>query len=451
MRTLFFDSALLPSGWASDVAIGIDAGAIISVAAGKPPADAERVAGIAVPGMVNLHSHAFQRGMAGLTERAASGDDSFWTWRETMYLFVERLAPADLADIALLAYAEMAEAGFTSLVEFHYLHHAPDGRPYDDVAEMSVMIAQAAAEAGLGLTLLPVLYRYGNFGKAAPQPRQRRFLNDLDQYGRLLDGAGRALAKTPGAVLGLAPHSLRAVAPEDLAHLSRLPVPGPIHIHASEQEKEVADCLAWSKRRPVEWLLDNAGVDDRWCLIHATHMTDEETVRLARSGAVAGLCPLTEANLGDGVFPGELFRANGGRYGVGSDCNVEIDAAGELRMLEYGQRLVRRRRNRLADAGQSLGRSLYDAALAGGAQAAGRPVGGLAPGSRADIVVLDADHPAIAARSGDAVLDGWVFVAQRDAVKEVWAEGRRVVEAGRHRLKDEAVRRYNSMLRRLLA
>jgi formiminoglutamate deiminase len=344
----------------------------------------------------------------------------------------------------------MAEAGFTSLVEFHYLHHAPDGRPYDDIAEMSARIAQAAAKAGLGLTLLPVLYRYGNFGKAPPQPRQRRFLNDVDQYGRLLESAGRALAGTPGAVLGLAPHSLRAVAPEDLALLSRLPVAGPIHIHAAEQEKEVADCLAWSKRRPVDWLLDNAGIDARWCLIHATHMTEEETVRLATSGAVAGLCPLTEANLGDGIFPAERFRANGGRYGVGSDSNVEIDAAGELRLLEYGQRLTRRRRNRLAQAGQSIGRSLYDAALLGGAQAAGRPVGRLAPGCRADIVVLDADHPSIAARDGDAVLDGWIFAAQRDAVRDVWAEGEHVVERGRHRSRAEAIRRYNSMLRRLV-
>ena len=450
MGTLFFERALLPSGWASDVAIGIDGGEIASVVAGSPPRGAERIAGVAVPGMVNLHSHAFQRGMAGLAEQAASGDDSFWTWRETMYLFVERLTPADLADIARLAYCEMAEAGFTSLVEFHYLHHAPDGRPYDDVAEMSSVVAQAAAEAGLGLTLLPVLYRFGNFGRVEPQPRQRRFLNDPDRYARLLEGAGRALARTPGAVLGLAPHSLRAVAPEDIALLASLPAPGPIHIHAAEQEKEVADCLAWSKRRPVEWLVGEACIGERWCLIHATHMTEEETVNLAKSRAVAGLCPLTEANLGDGIFPAELYRANGGRLGVGSDSNVEIDAAGEMRILEYGQRLTRRRRNRLADPGQSIGRSLFDAAVEGGAQAAGRPVGRLAPGNRADIVVLDGEHPSLAARDGDALLDGWLFAAQRGAVKDVWAEGQRVVAGGRHRLKDDAVRRYNSTLRRVL-
>ena len=446
MTLLAFDRALLPDGWAENVVVRFKDGVVQEVRAGDPGEFAEHRRGIAVPGMPNLHSHAFQRGMAGLAERAATGDDSFWTWRELMYRFLDRLSPDDIEAIATLAYVEMAEAGFTSCVEFHYLHHDPSGTPYANLAETAERIAAAAAASGVGLTLLPAFYRYGNFGGAQPEPGQRRFLNDPDRFARLLAASARAIEPLPGAVLGVAPHSLRGVTPEDLRMVLAGAPPGPIHIHAAEQEREVAGCLAWSGRRPVEWLLEEMDVGQRWCLIHATHMTGEETERLAQSGAVAGLCPVTEANLGDGIFRATDYRAAGGRFGIGTDSNVLIGVADELRAVEYAQRLVHQRRNRLADPGTSVGRALFDPALEGGAQASGRPVGAIAPGRRADFVVLDPGHPGIAGRNGDAVLDGWIFASRLSPVREVWIGGVCLVEDGRHNLRDEAVARFNATL-----
>jgi formiminoglutamate deiminase len=446
MTLLAFDRALLPDGWAENVVVRFKDGVVQEVRAGDPGEFAEHRRGIAVPGMANLHSHAFQRGMAGLAERAATGDDSFWTWRELMYRFLDRLSPDDIEAIATLAYVEMAEAGFTSCVEFHYLHHEPSGAPYANLAETAERIAAAAATSGMGLTLLPAFYRYGNFGAAPPAPGQRRFLNNPERFAALLAASARILETLPGAVLGLAPHSLRAVAPEDLRTLLGGAPRGPIHIHVAEQEKEVADCLAWFGRRPVEWLLEAMDLGPRWCLIHATHMTGEETERLAQSGAVAGLCPVTEANLGDGIFNATDYRAAGGHFGVGTDSNILIGVAEELRALEYGQRLVHQRRNRLADPGASVGRALFDAALEGGAQASGRPVGAVAPGRRADFVLLDPGHPAIAGRDGDPVLDGWIFAARLSPVREVWVGGIQLVADGRHTLRDEATARFNATL-----
>ncbi len=345
----------------------------------------------------------------------------------------------------------MLEAGFTRVGEFHYLHHDRDGTPYADIGELAGRIAAAASQAGIGLTLLPVFYAHGGFGGEAPSGSQRRFINDPERFGRLMEASKRALMHLPDAVLGLAPHSLRAATAEEIAEILPLAGGGPIHIHVAEQIKEVDDCVRWCGRRPVERLFDIADVDARWCAIHATHMTPAETSQLARSGAVAGLCPITEANLGDGVFAGDMFATAGGHYGVGSDSNVRIDAAEELRLFEYSQRLFRRGRNVLAlQQGKSTGRALFDAALAGGAQALGAP-GGLAHGMSADIVSLDADQPAFVERVGDALLDGWIFAAARPAIDCVWRRGEKLVANGHHRARIDVEARFRKTLQKVLS
>ncbi len=450
-RELFFDHALLPDGWAAGVRIGVADGSIVSVVTGAPRGGSQAF-GIAVPGLPNLHCHAFQRGMAGRGERRGPASDSFWTWREVMYRFLAALTPDDVEAIAAFAYMEMLEAGFTSVGEFHYLHHAPDGRPYGDLGEMAARIAAAAAESGIGLTLLPSLYMTGGFGAAPPNAGQRRFLNDSDRFLALVARTRDIAAALPHARVGIAPHSLRAVPPDALRRVVEAFPEGPVHIHAAEQVREVEDCVAATGARSVEWLLRHAGIDERWCLIHATHMTADETEQLARRGCVVGLCPLTEASLGDGIFHGVEYLAMGGRYGVGTDSNIQIDAAAELRQLEYGQRLARRGRNMMTTAeGESTGRCLFAAALAGGAQALDRPIGTIAPGHRADIVVLDAEDADFATARDDGWLDAWIFVRGRAAVKNVFVAGRPVVEAGRHSLRGPITDRYKRVLKQLLA
>lgn len=450
--TIWFETALLETGWERKVRLRIDAGRIVGVELGVEPETGERVAGPALPGLPNLHSHAFQRGMAGLAEVRGPSGDSFWTWREVMYRFLDRLGPEEMHAIASLAYVEMLEAGFTRVGEFHYLHHDQDGRAFAQPAEMAMQILRAADETGLGLTLLPVFYAHSGFGGLAPTPAQARFVNDLDAFARLFEAACTVAEDVPGAMVGLAPHSLRAVTPQELSILVSLAGERPVHIHVAEQAREVEDCLAWSGARPVEWLLANAPVDARWCLVHATHMTSAETLGLARTGAVAGLCPITEANLGDGLFPAPEFMAAGGRFGVGSDSNVLIDAAEELRLLEYGQRLARRTRNVLArEAGNATGADLFKAAGAGGAQALRAPPPVLKLGAPADIVSLDPHHPSLVGRSGDAILDSFVFAGRRDLIDSVWRGGERLVTAGRHRRREAVVARYRDAMRRVLS
>jgi formimidoylglutamate deiminase len=429
---LHLETALLPDGWRNDVVLRIEHGVIVDVEApGHGPA--ERVSGIAVPGLPNLHSHAFQRAMAGLTERQgdAGGTDSFWSWRTAMYRFVERLSPDDLEAIAALAYMEMLEAGFTAVAEFHYLHHRPDGRPYDDPREMSERLVAAADATGIGLALLPVLYRHGGFGGRPPREAQRRFVCDRDAYGRLME------TRVPDGTIGIAPHSLRAVTLDDLRWAAGTWRNKPAHIHVSEQTREVEECLAAHDRRPVDLLMDTVEIDRRWCLVHATHADAGELERIAKAEAVVGLCPVTEANLGDGLFDVPAFLAAAGRLGVGSDSNVRISAADELRTLEYGQRLVHRRRNVLGEAARSTGRRLFELALAGGAQAVGLPMGALAAGHRADLVVLDGQG-----FTGDAVLDHWLFAADNAAVRSVYRGGVPVVQNGQHKEHDRIVARY---------
>ena len=438
---LHLELALMPGGWRRDVVIRINRGIIESV---EEPGDgpAERVSGIVLPGLPNLHSHAFQRAMAGLTERRGSEGDSFWTWREAMYRFVERLQPDDLEAIAAFAYMEMLEAGFTRVAEFHYLHHQPDGRPYDNVAEMSERIVAAADSAGIGLTLLPVLYRQSGFLGKPPTPAQRRFVCDRDLYARLME------TRVPGGNIGIAPHSLRAVTLDDLQWASLTWHDLPAHIHVAEQTREVEECLAAHGKRPIDLLFDTIEADaGRWCLVHATHADAGELARIAKANAVVGLCPITEANLGDGVFDASAFLAQDGQFGIGSDSLIRISAADELRTLEYGQRLLHRQRNVLGEATRSTGRRLFEAALAGGAQATeAMTTGGISPGKRADFVVLDQHHPALAAAQGDSLLDAWLFAADNAAIKSVYCRGVPVVQNGRHVAREELSQRYRRAL-----
>ena len=448
MPSIFAEHALLPQGWAATVRIGVDeTGRIDSVEAGQAPrAGDERVA-VLLPAASNLHSHTFQRAMAGLAERRGpAGRDSFWTWRETMYRFLDVLSPDEIEAVAAFAFMEMLEAGFASVAEFHYLHHRPGGGAYADIGELSACIGAAALDTGIGLTLLQVHYAQGGVDGRPLKGGQLRFGNDLDSFARLLERASavvRGLA--PDARLGIAPHSLRAVGLADLAALADLMPEAPFHIHIAEQEGEVEETLAVHGARPVSFLLDNFGVDGRWCLIHCTHMDADETERLARTGAVAGLCPVTEANLGDGIFDGARYLAAGGRLGVGSDSNIHISFNEELRQLEYSQRLRDRARIVLAGPDQSCGRRLFDLALAGGAQALGRDGGVIEAGRWADLVALD---PAMLddAPAGDGLLDRWVFTGGREAVSDVWSAGRHVVRGGRHVARDALAARYRAAL-----
>lgn len=446
---------LLPSGWAEGVLLDLDdAGTIRRIETGAPVGGHTQLPGAVIPGMPNLHSHAFQRAMAGLTERSGGEERSdFWSWRRTMYSFVERLAPPQVEAIAAHLYVEMLKAGYTGVAEFHYLHNPPDGGRYSDSAELARRVAAGADAAGLRLTLLPVLYREGGFGGGPLAPAQRRFRLEIDEWAGIVAAlAGASPTQTAGAAL----HSLRAVLPADmadaLAAYDAVCPEGPVHIHIAEQEKEVAECLAWSGLRPVEWLLDGVPVDGRWTLVHATHMTEDETRRAAAAGAVAGLCPTTEANLGDGIFALPGWLAAGGAFGVGSDSNVSLDPREELRWLEYAQRLVLKRRLVAGDAASphSLGAALWLGAAAGGARAMGQPCGAVAAGCAADLLVLDPDHPTLAAHGPETLLDAWVFTNAGSALREVRVAGRRVIEDGRHPGEDAIRARYRKTMTELI-
>nr|WP_210388093.1 formimidoylglutamate deiminase [Ciceribacter sp. L1K22] len=445
--TIHAKSALLTDGWAGNVRIAIDGARIAAIVTDvdAEPGDDRRA--VVVPALSNLHSHAFQRAMAGLAETRGPADDSFWSWRTTMYRFALNMTPDHVEAVAAQLYMEMLEAGYSRVGEFHYLHNDRDGGHYADIAEMAGRIAAASADTGIALTLLPVFYAHSGFGGLPPIEGQRRFIHSPESYGRLMERCSALIGKLPGGVLGIAPHSLRAVTAEELRALLPLAGTGPVHIHVAEQVKEVEDSLAFSGARPVQWLLDNMPIDDRWCLIHATHMTDDETRRMAQSGAVAGLCPITEANLGDGVFNAPLFLSEGGRFGVGSDSNVLISLPEELRVLEYSQRLTRRARNVIVDPGGSTGRKLFDVARIGG-NAALQSATGLKVGGDADIVALDASGaPHV---EGDRLLDHWIF-AGGIAVDAVWAGGRKQVEGGRHVRREEIVDRFRVAMADLVA
>ncbi|MCO6051356.1 formimidoylglutamate deiminase [Mesorhizobium sp. RP14(2022)] len=446
MLTLHARSALLRDGWADGVRITVSEGRIATMETGVGPVAGDERAEVLVPAITNLHSHAFQRAMAGLAERRGPGADSFWSWREVMYRFALRMTPEQLEAVAALLYVEMLEAGFGRVGEFHYLHHAPDGGAYDDVAELAVRIAAASHAAGIGLTLLPVFYNRSGFGGAAPVEGQRRFVNTPDRFARLVEASRKAVDGLEGAVVGIAPHSLRAATPDELMAILPLAGDGPVHIHVAEQQMEVADCLAWSGARPVEWLLGHAPVDRNWCLIHATHIENSEIRGMLASGAIAGLCPITEANLGDGIFSAK-FLEGGGAWGVGSDSNIEISLVGELRQLEYSQRLALKARNVLAAPGGSTGAALFNRALEGGARALGVSHG-IAVGSEADLVALNTE--AAPHVTQDALLDHWIF-AGRIGIDRVWVRGRLLVEDGRHVARKRIEARFHEAMAALSA
>lgn len=449
--TIWAEQALLPQGWARAVAVEVEGGRITAVSPGAAPVG-QRV-GALLPAPANLHSHAFQRAMAGLTEaRGPDPGDSFWTWRRLMFRFLDQLTPEDVEAIAAFVQMEMLEAGFGASVEFHYLHHAPGGVPYADLAEMSGRIAAGAQASGIGLTLLPVLYQYGGCDRRALGPGQIRFGNDPDRFARLAEGAGAALRALSGdARLGIAPHSLRAVTPEGLALAAALRPEAPLHMHLAEQVAEVDEVQAVHGARPVEWLLDRMQVDARWCLIHCTQMARPETLALAATGAVAGLCPITESSLGDGIFDGVAWTGAGGAFGIGSDSNIRIALAEELRTLDYSQRLRDRSRAALATPRKSTGRVLFETAARGGAQAAGRDGGVIAAGKLADLTALDTGRIDLEGLAGDTLLDAWIFAGDDRAVSDVWSAGRHLVRRGRHIRRDAIAAAYRHTLQRLRA
>ena len=438
---LFAPHALLPAGWARDVLLRWDAsGALTQVTPNAPPpAGIASASGPLVPGLANLHSHAFQRAFAGLSEYRGSADDSFWTWRDLMYRFALAISPDQLEDIATHLYIEMLQAGYTAVCEFHYLHHDPAGHAFADPAEMSMRLVNAAQRAGIGLTLLPVLYQHAGFGGQPARADQCRFVNSVEG---LLEIVARVRAS--GTRVGVAPHSLRAVGPDALRQLvAGIDAGAPVHIHIAEQQQEVRECVAWSGQRPVQWLLANANVDTRWCLVHATHLTADERDALAATGAVAGLCPSTEANLGDGVFDAAAYSAAAGVWGIGSDSHASVNAAEELRLLEYTQRLAQQRRNVLAGRVHAqVADQLWLGAMHGGARASGRAIAGLALGQQADFVVLDTRGP-LARLTPEQVLANHVFTNHgRNNVRDVWVAGRLHVRDGEHALGSVACERF---------
>ena len=454
---LFAEQVLTATGWARNVEleIGID-GLIVSLTTdqGAPDKSAEIALGPLIPGMVNLHSHAFQRAMAGLSEWRGTTADSFWTWRDIMYRFVAKLSPQQVASIAAQLYVEMLKAGFTAVGEFHYLHHDANGAPYAQLTEMSDRVINAAHRTGIAITHLPVLYGYAGFGGVAAQPGQRRFINDLQGYYRLLEELIGRHAGENNTRIGIAPHSLRAVTEETLtcavAAITALDSTAPVHLHIAEQANEVLECIAYHGSRPVAWLMDHVDIDARWCLIHATHVTPAELTRLAHSKAVVGLCPTTEANLGDGLFPAREFLEQDGTFGIGSDSHVSISPVEELRLLEYGQRLVHQRRAVLADAAQPhVGDNLYTRAAAGGAQAIGLNSGVIAPGKRADLVVLDREVPALAHKPMTMTLDAAVFAGNVNPVRDVMVAGSWVIKDRQHPDQDTIADDFGATLKTL--
>lgn len=445
------NQVLSGKNWLKNCCVTSVDGRITAIEEGVSAAEAECSVDVLLPSLANLHSHTFQRAMAGMTEFRAAGRESFWTWRELMYRFLDHLTPDQFEAIAAMVFMEMQEAGYASVGEFHYVHHQPGGQPYAKLSELSDRVFAAAHQTGIGLTHLPVLYTYGGVNQEPLAGGQLRFSNDVERFLALVESCKTNLPNlSADAQVGIAPHSLRGTSPADLAQVLQATPQGPVHIHISEQVKEVSDVEAKLGQRPVAWLLDNADVDGRWCLIHATHMTEAETIAMAKSGAVAGLCPITEANLGDGPFNGPTYLEHNGVFGLGSDSNVRISLTEELRTLEYSQRLRDMARNVLVVGEGSVGGTLYAGAAQGGAQALGRDAGTIEVGKLADLVAIDRNHPSLCALKDDQILDGLCFVAPDEVVTDTWSAGRHVVQGGRHREHDAIVARYKSAIADLL-
>lgn len=449
---IFAKQAKLSTGWASNVRVTHAHGRITDIAPNQTPDAQDTCVDTLLPALANLHSHSFQRAMAGMTEYRMAGKDSFWTWRDLMYRFTANLTPEHIEAIAAFVFLEIQEAGYASVGEFHYLHHQVGGATYDDLGELSSRIAAAAAKTGIGLTHLPVLYTYGGAGQVPLEAGQARFGNSVDRFNDLVARARDLVAHLPADChVGIAPHSLRATSPNDLKAVLAAHTTGPVHIHIAEQPKEVADISAWLGARPIDWLLANADVTTNWCLIHATHMTADETLNMAKSGAVAGLCPVTEANLGDGPFNGPSYLEAGGAFGIGSDSNVLVSLTEELRTLEYSQRLRDVARNVMVVGEGSVGDTIYTGAAKGGAQALGRGAGEIAVGELADVVAIDSTAPSMCALRQDQILDGLVFAAKDDVVTDVWSAGRHAVQSGCHVKRDDIVAAYKLAMQSLMA
>ena len=449
---IFASRAFLDSGWASDVRVTTNDTDIATIRPNSTAYANDLKVDTLLPALSNLHSHSFQRAMAGMTEFRTHGRDSFWTWRKLMYAFLDRLTPDHISAIAAQSFMEMQKVGFAAVGEFHYLHNAQGGQHYKNPAELSHRIMQAAVDTGIGLTHLPVLYTFGDVGEQPLTGGQHRFGNTYDEYARILESCRVALKFLPDdTTLGIAPHSLRAISPKDLSRILALVPNGPIHIHAAEQTKEVDDVQKVLGARPVEWLLNNFGLNARWCLIHATHMTDVEASMLAQSGAVVGLCPVTEANLGDGIFNSRPFFSSGGSFGIGTDSNVNISMTAELRTCEYAQRLHKRERNVLAPAAGSTGETLYVSAAQGGAQALNRNAGSIAEGKLADLIAIDSNHPRLCALTDTQLIDGLIFAANDTVITDQWSAGRHTVRSGTHIAEEAITRSYRAAITDLTA
>ena len=448
-QRIFCKTLLQGDQWLENAVLTVGAdGIIMEIAQGRPSTADICVAGIVVPGMPNAHSHTFQRLIAGLTGQRGSHQDSFWSWREAMYQCAGSISPAQFADVSAWVFVEMLKAGFTTCAEFHYIHHQPGGDAYANPAEMSERLIESAASSGISLTILPVLYNTSGFGQPQPDVLQRRFVNSADGYLQLLECCRELISDRPLVSLGLAPHSLRAV-PETVLTDVLQAWPDkhcPVHIHIAEQKAEIESCVAHLGSTPVEWLLDQFPVNERWSLVHATHMTNDELEQAAARRVCAVLCPTTEADLGDGVFrTGDWLRA-GGDFAIGSDSNVRISVAEELRLLEYNERLKSGRRNVLSEDGSTCGRFLFQHAARAGAVSTGQPVGILAPGYRADLLELDGRHELMVNREPDVALESWIFAGNKSMIHSVWVAGQRLVNQGHHAREEELRAKFSNVL-----
>jgi len=451
---LFAERILLNSGWQTDQTLIIEEGVITAIESGYT-SDAERV-GVVIPGMVNCHSHAFQRAFAGFSEQGSEGQDSFWTWRSIMYKFIDQLTVKDAQIIATQLYIEMLKMGYTRVAEFHYLHHEINGDNHTELAEMAKAIFKASQQSGIGLTLLPVLYRFSGFGPLPANDGQKRFINSVEQFNQLVSDCFTLSKEYENTNVGIAPHSLRAVDKASLEqavkHVRHLDNKAPVHIHIAEQQKEVDDCLAHYGQRPVEWLLNNAELDEQWCLIHATHINEQERQGIVASKAIAGICPTTEANLGDGIFPTTEFLAEKGTIAIGSDSHISVNPVEELRWLEYAQRLIKQQRAILAsDDEASVGRNLWQQAALGGAQSTNSNTGELAIGKQADLLVLNTSKVALFAHHDQHLLDSMIFASQQNMVNDVMVNGRWVIKAGAHELEAKSEQAFSLLLASLSA
>ncbi len=448
----FSSQALLETGWEKDVLFKVCDGYFESIQPNStPPSHAVYLDGFMLPTMANVHSHAFQRIMAGAAEVSLNPNDSFWSWRDLMYKVVQKLSPEDAQIIATQLYIDMLKAGYTQVGEFHYLHHAQQGKSYSQPEEMALRIIEAANVSGIGLTLLPVLYSHSGFGGQSPAAGQSRFIHSTESYLDLQEACGKVLVDQPLHRLGICFHSLRAVTQSQIdTVLQTLDQNRVIHIHIAEQQKEVQDCLNWSGQRPVEWLHNNVGLNDRWCLVHATHLNQQEVKDIAKNRAVAGLCLTTEANLGDGIFPAVAFEQAKGRWGIGSDSHVSLSIVEELRTLEYGQRLRDQQRNRLYRPDQTrVGDNLFTQALQGGNQACDVRLG-LKVGHRADFMVLDSSHPFMAASKPEDVLNRWLFACNENLIKDVFVAGKQVIKAFRHEQDDLSRLAFTQVIKKVM-